>query len=261
MFDFGGNQNVLSLDAIPEDFRGLYTEKDGKFTLASDHPGVKSAVAALLRIGEALTKTRADLTTARTAAKAVDLSALSEYGDTVDEIRTAFGDKLKDASKGKGPADLQSHLDRQKKEMETQFETTLKGEQNRSVALTKQLHNLLVVNGATAALVESKAISAELAMPHVVRQVRVDEEDGVMIAKVVDDSGEVRYSGSTGKPMTVKELVSEMKGKDAFKPLFQSEAKGGGGTPPRGPARSNVQDPNKMSAQDKISAGLDQRQK
>lgn len=253
--DFEFNE-VDSLDKVPEQFRGIYTESnDGKFVVGDNHKGVVEAVNGLNK----------SLKAARAEAKAktqIDLSPLSDFGKTPEEIKTAFATKqkeLEDQIAGKsGEAKL--NLDKIREEMAASHSKELDKAKIREGALQNQLYGLLVKNNATSALVEEKG-DVELMMPFVENQVKVIEEDGKFTAYVVDASGDRRYSGITGQPMTVKELVQEMKANEKYGRLFESDNQdGGGGMPPGGGNRAPKAKGRVLSSNEKIAAGLNKGQ-
>lgn len=260
-FDFSENTSVADINSVPQDFRGLYVEgDDGKFTLGSDNEGIKSAVAAVTRLNQALKASRAESKAAK--GKQIDLSSLSEYGDTPETIAETFNTRvteLNDALKKKPDADaLQRQVEKIKHDLAEAHAGELRAKDARADALTGQLHTILVTNEAKTALAEAGAIDSELAEPFINKQVKVAEEDGKFSVNVIDAAGDIRYSGVTGAPMTIKELVEEMKQQDKFGPLFKSEAPGGGGKPPLGSPKPGQGGTNtsQLSSIDKISAGL-----
>lgn len=262
-FDFSQNTEVSDLNTVPEDFRGLYSETEegsGKYRLASDNEGVKSAVAAITRLNQALKASRAEAKANKQ--NKVDLSPLADYGDTPEAILEGFNSKLTELNeqlKKKGGEDLSRQVEKIKQDLATAHAKELETRDKRVEALTGQLHGLLVTNEAKGALTEANVIDADLALPFVQNQVKVAEDDGKFMVSVVDDAGDVRYSGVTGAPMTIKELVAEMKSKEKFAPLFKSEAPGGGGTKPGGspaPRGAHRGDTSQLSSVAKISQGL-----
>lgn len=261
-FDFSQHTEVTDLNSVPEDFRGLYAETEegsGQFKLASDNPGVKSAVAAVTRLNQALKASRAEAKAAK--GQKIDLSPLADFGDTPEAIAEGVNAKLaelNDSLKKKGGEDLQRQVEKIKHDLAQAHAKEIQGRDARVEALTGQLHNLLVTNEATSALSEAGVIDADLAIPFVTKQVKVAEQDGKFTVSVTDDAGDVRYSGVTGAPMTIKELVAEMKGKEKFGPLFKSEAPSGGGTPPGSQPKPGQfgKDTSQLSAIDKISQGI-----
>lgn len=245
-----------SVESIPEDFRGLYAvdEESGAARLRDDDPGVKSAVAAITGLNAALTSERAALKSARKGQ--IDLSPLAEFGESPDEIRAAIESQIEELQgQVEGGKEARLNIDKIKQDLAQAHAKDLKSRDARVEALQGQLHQLLVTNSALSAL--GDAIDPELVMPFISSRVKAVEEEGQYQVFVVDDAGDRRYSGTTGQPMTIGELVKEMKSTDKFKPLFKSEANDGSGHRPstaRNPSRQG--DRSTMSAIDKINAGL-----
>jgi len=73
--------------------------------------------------------------------------------------------------------------------------------------------------------------SPGLLLPHVKSQMKVMEEsDGKFVARVVDASGNVRIGkGAGAAPMTLPELMEEMKADKTFAPAFRGSGSSGGG--------------------------------
>lgn len=257
-FDFSKNTVVDTLEAVPSDFHGLYTKKDdGKFALDSDHAGVKSAISVITGLNRALMASRAEAKAFK--GKAVDLSALAEYGESPEAILATFNTRIAEAGKGKSADDIKHQVDKIRADLAAGHAKELEVERQRGQALQHQLYSLLVGSTATSALVEAKAIDPDLARPFIERQVKVSEENGVFMVNVVDEAGDVRYSGVTGKPMTIVELVGEMKGKEKFAPLFKSEASSGGNMRPGPRQPERHKEAAEKSSIDKINDGLKRR--
>lgn len=258
-FNFNENQTVPSdkfASAVPKDFQGLYAEKDGSYALRTDDPAVGSAVSALTGLNKSLKIARAEAQGFK--GKAVDLAVLSEYGETPEAIAEGIQakiDEIKKDSKTKGGEDLERRVSKIKEDLQSSHNSEKEGLVKRIEALTGQLHGHLVTSTATAALAEAGAIDVDLVLPHLANQVKVSEEDGKFLVNVVDGAGDPRYSGVTGAPMTIKELVAEMKGNKKYEPLFKSEAHSGGGARPT--ARPGMRDSGgEKTAKQKIAAGV-----
>lgn len=252
-FDFAANQEVDSIDKVPADFRGLYAEDGDKFKLQSDNPGVQSAVAAVVRLNEALNASRTEAKQLK--GQRVDLTPLAEFGTDVEAIKAAIAEKISgyegELAKGK---DAKLNLDKIKEDLAKSYAKESEGKDTRIQALTNQLYDMMVTTAATTAVAEAKG-DVELLMPFIKKQVKPIEEDGKFKVFVVDQDSERRYSGTTGSPMTITELVEEMKGQDKFGKLFSSETPRGPGFQPgkRVPMRQQGKE---LSSVDKISAGL-----
>lgn len=251
--DFDFSQPVDSIEKVPEQFRPLYSQaEDGQFKVAGDYQGVVEAVTGLNR----------SLKAARAEAKAkgdqkVDLSPLKDYGEDPATIAQNFNTKVEELQNqlAKGD-DAKMNLDKIKEDMAKAQANERQQYQQREQALQNQLYGLMVKNEATNAIASEKGIP-DLLMPFIENQVKVVEEDGQFKVFVIDEQGDRRYSGITGAPMTIKELVSEMKANEKFGRLFESDLPEGGGHPP-GPSRKPAPKNEPLTANQKIAAGLQQ---
>lgn len=72
--------------------------------------------------------------------------------------------------------------------------------------------------------------SPGLLLPHVKSRMKVVEQDGRFTARIVDDHGNVRIGKGQGSaPMTLSELMDEMKQDKTFAPAFRGSGSSGGG--------------------------------
>lgn len=250
-------QPVADIATVPAQFQPLYeeTEVEGKksFNLKRDDI-TKGAVEAIVGLNTALKASRAEFKANK--GKAVDLSPLAEYGEDPATILAAFT-KTKEELTAKGSDDVKRQIDKIKSDLASGHATELTAAQKRNEALTSQLYGHLVESEAITAIAGAKGVP-ELLLPFVKQQVKVNEADGKLQVMVVDAAGDPRYSGTSGLPMTIKELVAEMKANTQYGRLFDSEAPAGGGTPPGGPGnpgKPGMKTEN-MTPVDKISAGL-----
>lgn len=257
-FEF--SETLDSIDAVPEDFRGLYQEgEDGKFVLRGDEHSA-AAVKAVTRLNNSLRASRQESKDLR--ANRVDLSALKDFGDTPEAILESVNTQLAEAREAtKGGADVQKKIDRMRGELKDAHGRELTAKDQRIEQLTGQLHKVLVTKEVNTALAEAGAIDAELASPHIAKMVKVVEEDGEFRVQVLDEKGDLAYSTASGGPKTIVELVNDMKGTEKYKPLFKSESRSGGGKSPQQPNKGNNfnRNPADMSPVDKIKAGLANR--
>ena len=252
--EFLFTDTVDSISAVPEQYRPLYVEKDGKHRLIDD-PKVKPATEGLVALGKALKAAREEAGDYKK--KIVDLSPLKEFGESPQEIVSSFKTKLEEltdqvAQGSKAKLDL----DKVKQDLSKGHATELAAKDKRIEALTNQLHSLLIENTATEAIAKEKG-DAALLMPHVLKRVKAIEEDGAVKVKVVDDKNAIRFSPTSGNEMTIVELVREMKNDKSYGKLFESEAPRGGGLRP-GSTQRKVESVSsgEKSPIDKIRAGL-----
>jgi len=253
-FNFADHQEVDSLDTVPENFRVFYGQGDGEsgaYKLRSDDPVVSAAVASISGLANSLNAARSDADRARKSK--VDLSVLSEFGDTPEVIAEEFRNRLAEQAKA-GGKDAASELQRLRDEMTKANQAAL-GERDTVIeGLRDQLFTQMVDSEAVRAIAEQKGVS-ELLMPFVRQQVKAVEEDGQMRVYSVDANRDRRYSGTSGNPMSIPELVSEMKSNARYGRLFESEAPRGTGMPPAQPRRA--QPPKgELSSTEKIQVGL-----
>jgi len=247
-----------SLDNIPEDFRPLYAESDGKYVIDEKFSKVAGAITGLNN----------SLKTARKEAKeaartSVDISPLSEFGASPEEIKKTFTTKMKDLQDqlaATNSEDAKLNLEKIRDDLAKSYAVEIKNKEERSKALEGQLYSLLVENAASSAIVEAKGVP-ELLLPFVKGQIKAIEEEGEFKVFVVDESGDRRYSPFTGQPMTIKELVSEFKTNEKYGRLFESDSSQGGGMLPnsgRKPFRSAGKD---LTSSQKIASGLNNRKR
>lgn len=237
---------VDDISNIPDDFKSLYSEEgtmlDSAAPVAKAFLGLSAAMEKQRKANEDLRKSK------------VDLSPLSGFGDSPAAILESFNNKISEfqneLAKGK---DAKLNLDKLKEDMTKSHEKSLEMVQSKVNAYQAQLYSVLVENAATQAVAEAKG-DTKLLLPFVKAQVKVLEEDGQLTPVVVDGAGDRKFNG-VGAPMSIRELVSEMKSDPSYGKLFESEAPSGGGSR-RSAAVGATKRADDMSSVDKISAGL-----
>lgn len=243
---------VDSVDTIPENLRPLYAQAGDKWAIPEGMRGVADAITGLF---SANTKIR-DENKGLLKKAQIDLSGLEDFGEDLPTIKEKLKARLEEletaAAAGK---EGKLNVDKVRQEMKAAMDKAVADERKVQDALRGTVHKYLVTSGASEALAAEEAI-VELAMPFVERQIKVVEQDGEFKAVVVDKDGDPRISGGTGQPMTIKELVREMKAQDTFKPLFKSDVKGGGGALPGKTGAKPAQVPTDATPMDRIKAGL-----
>lgn len=214
---------VEKLDLVPEQFRPLYGEKEGKFALKSEDPAVKGAVEAILGLNKALGAERKTK---------VDLTPLKEFGGSVEEIVAGVRTKLEELGAAAGGAEkMKGQIEKIKADLSAGHAKETQSKDARISALSGQLHSLLVDSAAKSAIAAEKG-DIDLLMPFVRQRVKAVEENGVIAVQVVDEAGDQRYSGVTGTSMSILELVKELKANAKYGKLFESESPRGGGPKP-----------------------------
>jgi hypothetical protein len=207
--------SVDKLDSVPEALRALYTEKDGKFRLdvegIEDTTGLKSA----------LDKERKDR-----SAFEKQVKAWQGIGKTPDEIAELLREQEERTTHD---AEKKGEWDKLRAQMNEKHEAALKAKDADIVKMRATLEKHLVDSQAVTEIAKLKGVP-ELLLPHVQRQVRVDDEFKVT---VVDAKGDPRVNGK-GEPLSIADLIAEMRQHEVFGRAFDGSGKSGSGTPPNG---------------------------
>lgn len=247
-FQFG---EVTDLGGVPEQFRSFYNPDpvDGKYQVLDTFGGAASAILGLNK----------SLKAARLEARArnVDLTPLSEFGSTPEEIAEKVKNRIAELETALAQGDkAKLNVDKVRDELSKNHAAELGKTKEREAVLLGEIRRMTVTQSAIAAIVDLKG-EPDLLMPFVTNQVQVVEEGGKFNVYVVDAAGDRRYSGATGAPMTIGELVKEMKSNPKFSRLFDAEQQsGGGGMPPGGGGSRIPRTQEKLTSVDRISRGL-----
>ncbi len=215
---------VDAIDSVPEAVRGLYKETEGKFLLdvepvegyaLEDISGLKNTLGKELTLRKRLEKDVQRF-------KDIDPDKAREALAKLEELGNF--DPAKDADKI-----VNERLEAAKRQIVEKHGEEIKTREGRIGALTKTVEALLVDQVATAALAEAKG-SVELLLPHVQRHTRVREDsNGKFIVEVVDKDGNARIGNSKGDPMTITDLVQEMRKSETFGRAFEGVGQSGSG--------------------------------
>lgn len=198
---------VDKLDDIDEKHRDLYVQReDGKFVL--DAEGV-----------EDVSGLRASLESER-----------ANHQKTAAKYKGIDPDKYAAAMKRVEEIDRQkAEEEKNWKALETQLierhGTELKGKDETIVGLNRAVERLLVDSVATAAIAKAKGVP-ELLLPHIKSQTKVVTQEGEFAVQVVDAKGNQRIGDNKGTPMTIEQLVAEMRESPTFGRAFEAPARG-----------------------------------
>lgn len=209
----------------PEWLRSSLLEQDGKFVFEAELPtetaGLKSALQKEREAKAALEKSLKGF-------EGVDAEEAKRLKAEAEQIAA---EKLK--SKGDWDTrekQLKDQLAADLTKRETHFQTELKAREEKIAKLQSSLEKSLVEAQATTAIAAAKG-TPELLMPHVMRQVKVVEENGEYVARVLDAQGQPRIANVKGDPFTIANLVEEMKANTVFGRAFEGTGAGGSGAP------------------------------
>ena len=268
-FDFTKNRKVKKLETVPENFRAFYAEVEGDdegFALRDDSV-TTAAVAAISGLNGALVKVRAEVDTAKKA-KTIDLSGLSEYGETIEAITSGVKSKVEELSSKATASNktIEVRIAQIQKE-HTDAITKLTAD-NAGVLKAKDgsLHTYMLDTSIMTAAGGWTGLNPTLVKPFARKQMAVQDVDGTPRVVVLGSDNEARYSKlaeRAGELMQTDELLVEMSEQEDFKQLFPSKQANGGGGSQTSRTQVGIKKPgakNQTSAE-KISAGLASQKK
>jgi len=266
-FDFTKNRKVDTLDGVPDNFRAFYEEAadEGGFNLRNDAV-TTAAVASISGLNSALNKARADADNAKRN-NTIDLSGLSSYGSTVDEIVANMNKKVSELTEQKdhNQKSVSERISQIQKE-HTAAIAKLKTEKDAELSSKDEtLHNYMLDQSVMQAAGTWQGLNPVLVAPFARKQMAVKTIDDQVRVVVLGTDGEARYSKlaeRAGELMQPDELLAEMSEQPDYKQLFPSKqaSQGGGSQPARIPVGIRKTDATAgMSPAQKITAGLNQK--
>jgi hypothetical protein len=128
----------------------------------------------------------------------------------------------------------EGNLESWKKQFTEQFAKEKEPLVAENKTLRSALERRLVDAEATAALAAAKG-SPKVLLPHIKSHVKVELEDGEYVVHVVDTKGNPRIGDAKGNPMTIAQLVDELRADPDFARNFEGTGSSGGGA-----SRSNA---------------------
>lgn len=243
MFDF--QLELDAVDEVPEGLRPIYIKsEDGKFR-------IESALAKKLDVTGLTTALDKERKANKTVKDQLEAWKKLNVGVTPEEAATKLQELTERATNGDGKA----NWDKMKRDLEESHNKTLGLKDQEVHKMVGTVEKYLIDSEATKALADLKG-SPALLLPHVRAQVKVVEQNGEYITRVVDKDGDPRGDGRGGF-MTIKDLVSEMKASAEYGRAFESSGSTGGGKPPS--SSKSGQDAlrnGELSPTQKIAAGL-----
>lgn len=242
---------VDNLDAIPEAARSFYVQKDGgKYAL--DAEGVEDPTP----LKTALQKERAEREKYEKQIgkyKDIDPEKYQKLLQAEQERANRQAEEAGEWTKLKEQL-LQQH-DNERKQLTERHQSDLTEAQKRQQAMLASLEQSMIEADATLAISGMDG-NPTLLLPHIRSRTRLMEENGRYVARVVDDKGNVRIGDSNGNPMTIKQLVEELRANKEFGGAFAGDrARGTGARPSARPVLNGTN----LSSADKIKVGLESR--
>lgn len=231
--------NVDSLEGIDENHRALYVADGDKFKLAVD--GIEDTTV----LKDTLRKERKRADDAEKQKKAWERSGKTP--EEIQELLEAHEARQLSESERKG------EWEKLRTQMNDKHALDLKAKDETIGQMKKRLEAELIDAKAVSAIAAAKG-SPDLLLPHVQRHVKVDDDFNVV---VVDGKGDPRVNGK-GEPLSISDLIEEMKANETFGRAFEGSGhsgsgtrpnSGGGGTPPgQVKSKADLKDRSKRAA-------------
>lgn len=216
---------IAKLEDVSEAHRALYAEQDGKFVLQvegvdgfslEDVSGLKSA------LGKKTTEAR-DAT-----------EKLQAFGDLDPKAAKTALDKVKEFEnfdpKTEAEKIAEAKFKAREKELIDLHTAEIGKVTGERDGLTGEVSRLLIDGEATRELANAKG-AVELLLPHVraSTKIRKDPATGQFVVEVVGKDGNPRIGDAKGNPMTIAQLVGEMRESSTFGRAFEGTGQSGGG--------------------------------
>lgn len=211
---------------LADHFKSEYVERDGKFFLdvtSVDGYELDNVAGLKTTLGKEMT-TRKELEKTVVKFKDIDPQKAREALAKLEELEQI--DPSKDIDKI-----ANTKFEAAKSQLIKKHGEELDAEKGRSGKYRNKIEKLMVDNVATAAVANAKG-SIELLLPHIQKSTRVVEDGDDFKVEVIDKDGNVRIGDSKGQPMTISELVAEMRNSDTFGRAFEGDGQTGTGKKP-----------------------------
>jgi len=205
-----------SREAAPEGIREHLEERDGKWFFEAE------TSTEVLGLKSALDKERAKASAAeREAAKFKGIGDPEKARQLLSDAEKNEQDRLK----------AQGDWEAREKQLQELFDKKSEQYEAEATRLRAALDKHLVEAAGTSSIAGAKG-SPILLLPHLVKAVKVVQEGDEFVARVVDDKGNPRFADTKGTPMSIDQLVEEMRQKKEFQRAFEPSGNGGSGGPP-----------------------------
>ena len=218
------NAVVTDIESVPEEVRSFYKPSEDGTKHILDVQGAEGyELENTSALRSALGKERQSVADLSKRLKTYD-------GLDPDAARTALS-KVEEIASFDPEQKVQEALEQRQKQLLQKHAQEIENVQKERDVLLSELEQNLITSAATKAIANSKG-SVDLLLPHVKNQTRMRRlETGQYIAEVVDSAGTPRIGDAQGNPMTIPQLIEEMKTSEAFMRAFEpSGATGTGAT-------------------------------
>lgn len=269
-WDFIANGAVDVIDIVPEAFRGYYEEDkaNGKYVVKADIKPLAEAYTGANKKLSTFGKQKKD-DNAKDAARRVVIEGITaklaeagiEVGEDVAKLPDLISEKFNELlTQVKGGKEVKTNLEAIKADFNKRLAAELAKKDGEIQVMSSSLQEFMVDAEASRALAEAGTVEkgTDLLLPQISKVARVVKDDnGKYTVRVVDADNNVRLN-NRGEPMSIKDVVAEMK--TSYPMAFKSAAPSGGGKPP-GTGKQPIGQPmqrreTEKSSVDKISSGL-----
>jgi hypothetical protein len=254
------NAVVADINAVDEGLRSFYVEQNGKYVLdvaASEGfalenvAGLKTALVTERNLKAELEQKAKEYETRFSAYEGLDPNAARDALRRLETITTLDpekeAEKLADEKYKAKSKTLKEKYEADMEAIRTDATTKLTAAEAALQAKTQQIQSLLVDNAISTHLAKLNPV-ADLrdAVELLARQsIKTKEVDGRLVVQVVDANGQQRFKDVlNGVPMTVEDLLTEMR--ETRPSFFQADSKPGigMGSQPNAPGGAGKAEPN-----------------
>jgi hypothetical protein len=221
---------VQDINTIDEAHRSLYVERDGAFHLDVDGVDEHPSVVKLKQQQEAARRSE--------RAMKAQVEKWEKIGKTEEEIAALIAEQERNKN---NELEQKGQWEELKKQMNDKHQADIKrweglteAEKQKNNQLKSRLERYLVDAQATAAIAAAEG-EPELLLPIVKKFMKVveDPDTGEFSTAIVDDKGGARVNGK-GDPLTLPELLAEMRASEKLGRAFKASGASGGGSAPGG---------------------------
>lgn len=218
---------VDNLDGVPEQYRPFYAEGEEGFDLDAD---LKAAITSGANLSTTVEKERKKAAQAERELKA--FKALADTPDKIAElIQTARAEAAEEIASLKKlvdeKGDARQQFEKLKSDMEAAHRKALDAKDAQVSSIEGSLRKYLIENAAIAAISEAKGKVKPL-LPAVASRLKLFQESGEYVVRVVDNDGDPRGDGKGGY-LDIKGLVAELREDGDYSPLFEASGVSGSG--------------------------------
>jgi len=210
-------------DGLKDEIKAEYKKRDDGTFILDVTPTNNFALEDVKGLKDALGSERAAHTEADKKLKAFD-------GLDIDKAKAALA-KVEEMANWKPEDKVKEQIEAIKNQLTEKHQGELGKKEESMKKLTGQLEKVMIEAAAIKAIAENKGSSA-LLLPHVKSATRMRQTDkGEFMVEVVGEDGNARISPATGStaPMSITELVAEMKTQETFAPAFEGSGASGSG--------------------------------